>query len=210
MTGIIDYNAGNISSVARALSSLGLEFSISKRPEELATAERLIIPGVGEAAFAMNQLKKSGYDSFIIDAAKKGIPILGICLGSQIVMDYSEEGNVDCLGLIPGKVRHFPDGLPAMGLKIPHMGWNNISYRKTDPLFSGIRENSDFYFVHSYYLDPSDIEDITGVAEYGIEFSCALNRKNIFALQFHPEKSGKQGLKILGNFATLTKESFGC
>lgn len=210
MTGIIDYNAGNISSVARALSSLELEFLISKRPEELAAAERLIIPGVGEAAFAMNQLKKSGYDSFIIDAAKKRIPILGICLGSQIVMDYSEEGNVDCLGLIPGKVRHFPDDLPAMGLKIPHMGWNNISYRKTDPLFSGIRENSDFYFVHSYYLDPSVIEDITGVAEYGIEFSCALNRKNIFALQFHPEKSGKQGLKILGNFATLTKESFGC
>lgn len=210
MTGIIDYNAGNISSVARALSSLGLDFVISKNPDELTSVKRLIIPGVGEASFAMEQLKKSGFDSFIIDSAGKGIPVLGICLGSQIVMDYSEEGNVDCLGLISGKVRHFPGPLTEQGLKIPHMGWNNVSYKKADSLFAGIHDNSDFYFVHSYYLDPSDKEDITGTAEYGIEFSCALNKKNIFALQFHPEKSGIQGLKILKNFSALTKESFGC
>lgn len=210
MTGIIDYNAGNISSVARALTSLELDFVISKTPDELASVKRLIIPGVGEAAFAMKQLKNSGFDSFIIEAAKSGIPVLGICLGSQIVLDFSEEGNVDCLGLIPGKVRHFPLSMPEEGFKIPHMGWNNISYKKPDPLFSGIQENSDFYFVHSYYLEPSDKEDITGIAGYGIEFSCALNRKNIFALQFHPEKSGVQGLKILKNFSALTKESFGC
>ena len=208
MIGIIDYNAGNIKSVERALQHLNLDYKISKKPQDLVDVDRLIFPGVGEASFAMKQLETSGFDLFIKEYAKSGKPLLGICLGSQIVLDASEEGEksgvlVKCLGLISGTVKKFPDSLVKNGFKIPHMGWNNVSLKKECPLFDGIKKDSDFYFVHSYYLSPSNNDCLVGVADYGMEVPCVLQKDNIFALQFHPEKSGKDGLKIISNFAKL-------
>lgn len=208
MIGIIDYNAGNIRSVERALQHLKLEYKISKNPHDLIDVDKLIFPGVGEASFAMKQLETSGFDLFLKDYAKSGKPLLGICLGSQIVLDASEEGEksgvlVKCLGLIPGTVKKFPASLVKNGFKIPHMGWNSVSLKKECPLFKGIKNNSDFYFVHSYYLEPSNKDYLVGVTDYDMEVPCVLQKENVFALQFHPEKSGKDGLQIISNFANL-------
>lgn len=210
MTGIIDYNAGNIRSVELALLSLQIEYRISKNPADLSDADRIIFPGVGEAKFAMMELKKSGFDSFLRDWAASGKPLLGVCLGSQIIFDHSEESDTQCLGLIPGKVRRFPADFMAHGLKVPHMGWNNISYRNGgSSLFDGVRENSDVYFVHSYYIDPADPSIVTATADYGFPVPCAVKKDNIEAFQFHPEKSGKDGLRMLLNFSRATSVSGG-
>lgn len=201
MTGIIDYNAGNIRSVERALRSLNVEYRIAKKPEELRDADRLIFPGVGEAKFAMGELKKTGFDSFIRDKAAEGIPLLGICLGTQIIFSHSEESDTPCLGLIQGTVRRFPHNFKDQGLKVPHMGWNNLAFHNGgSALFDGVDPASDFYFVHSYYIDPSDTGIITATADYGFPVPCGVKWRNIEAFQFHPEKSGKPGLRILANF----------
>ena len=201
MTGIVDYNAGNIRSVELALISLGVPYRISRNPADLEDADRLIFPGVGEAKFAMRELKKSGFDVFIRDWAASGKPLLGVCLGSQIILDHSEEGDTDCLGLISGTVRRFPTDFPARGLKVPHMGWNNITFHNGgSSLFTGVPEGTNFYFVHSYYLDPADSIVITATADYGFPVPCAIKKGNIEAFQFHPEKSGEYGLRLLANF----------
>ena len=201
MTGIVDYNAGNIRSVELALISLGVEYRISKKPAELASADRLIFPGVGEARFAMKELKSSGFDTFLREWAASGKPLLGVCLGSQIIFDHSEENDTPCLGLIAGTVRHFPETFRNRGLKVPHMGWNDIDYHNGGSfLFEGVKEHSDFYFVHSYYIDPADPSVITAAADYGMSVPCAVKKGNIEAVQFHPEKSGENGLRILTNF----------
>lgn len=204
MTGIVDYNAGNVRSVELSLVSLNVPYRISKTPSGLAGVDRLIFPGVGEAKFAMAELRKSGFDIFLRDWAASGKPLLGICLGSQIIFDYSEESDTICLRLIPGKVRRFPADYPSRLLKVPHMGWNNITFRNGgSSLFEGVEENSDVYFVHSYFIDPADPAVVTATADYGFPVPCAVKKGNIEAFQFHPEKSGKDGLRMLYNF---TKE----
>ncbi len=210
LTGIIDYRAGNIKSVERACAAIGARYVISRDPRELQKATRLIFPGVGEAAYAMQELKKSGFDRFLRDSADAGIPLLGICLGAQIVFDYSEEGGTECLGLIPGVIRRFPEErMAAQGLKIPHMGWNDITLTAeagNGPqdgapfLFAGVPDGTDFYFVHSYYMDPENKSHVSAWADYGGKFAAAVRHGCIQALQFHPEKSGRPGLRILANF----------
>jgi glutamine amidotransferase len=201
MTGIVDYNAGNIRSVERALMAIGADYRISKDPRDLAHADRVIFPGVGEAKFAMGELKKTGFDSFLRDWAESGKPLLGVCLGAQVIFDHSEERDTDCLGLIAGTVRKFPADFITHGLKIPHMGWNDVHARNGgSELLAGIPDGSDFYFVHSYYVDPADASVITATADYGFPVPCGVKKGNIEAFQFHPEKSGKRGLRILANF----------
>lgn len=205
MIGIVDYNAGNIKSVERALAFLKAPFILSKSPKDLENCSRIIFPGVGEAAYAMEQLKASGFDLFLKDWAKAGKPLMGICLGSQIIFEHSEEGNVDCLGILPGEIRHFSSiwkesGL-SLELKVPHMGWNNLSYiNGSSPLFNGVEAKSDFYFVHSYVIQPSDSSIIKAYAEYGCKVPACVSKGSVTAFQFHPEKSGTAGLKILENF----------
>lgn len=205
MIGIVDYNAGNIKSVERALENLNIEYVLSKNPDDFANCDRLIFPGVGDAAYAMEQLKITGLGKFLQDWAKAKKPLLGICLGSQIIFDYSEEGNIDLLGIIPGKIKHFsnvwkenPDNL-----KVPHMGWNNIHYvNGSCKLFNSIPENTDFYFVHSYLIQPEDSTVVKGVADYGIQVPACVQSGNVYAFQFHPEKSGAFGLRLIENFCT--------
>ncbi len=207
MIGIIDYNAGNICSVQRALNSLDEPFIISKNPEDLKSASKIIFPGVGDASFAMEQLKKTGFDDFIKDWVKKGNLLAGICLGSQIIFDYSEEGNTQCLGLLKGKIRHFENLFKEKNLnsdnalKIPHMGWSDLTYQNGGSrFFEGVNEHSDFYFVHSYVICPEDESIIKATADYGIKVPSCIEKDNITVFQFHPEKSGEKGLKILKNF----------
>ncbi len=205
MTGIVDYNAGNIKSVERAIASLGSDYVLSKSPLELEKCDRLIFPGVGEAAYAMKQLRETGLDNFLKDWAKADKPLLGICLGSQIIFEHSEEGDVDCLGLLPGTIRHFSSVWKDQGLdpqlKVPHMGWNNLTYiNGSSPLFKDVPDSSDFYFVHSYLIQPSDKSIVKAYADYGCQVPACVSSGSITAFQFHPEKSGKAGLQILKNY----------
>lgn len=223
MIGIIDYNAGNITSLERALKAIGSPFIRSKNPNELKDCDKLIFPGDGEALYAMEQLKLSGFDKFLHTAFKNGTPIAGICIGSQIVFDFSEEGNTCCLGLIPGKIRHlsniWKERMPteiehleaeeddrAMlkhSAKIPHMGWNNVSFcNGGSKFFDGVKDNSNFYFVHSYVIQPEDPGVIKGYADYGAMIPAIIEKDNLIVFQFHPEKSGEPGLQLLRNFAS--------
>ena len=204
MIGIVDYRAGNLTSVARALQSLNVPCVVTDRADELSRAERVIFPGVGAAGEAMRNLRGTGLAGCIRDLFESGKPLLGICLGTQVIFEYSEEDNrTECLGIIPGGVMRFPEGMTEQGdlLKIPHMGWNRVAFRGNHPVFAGIPGNAEFYFVHSYYPAPSDASDIAGETDYGIRFASAVSRKNLVAVQFHPEKSGRFGLKILENFS---------
>jgi glutamine amidotransferase len=199
MITIVDYNAGNIRSVLRACTEVGAKARITTDPKAVAGAEKIIFPGVGAAPSAMAYLRKTGLDRALTDAFQAGVPVLGICLGAQIVLDTSEEGDQKCLGLIPGKTVRFR--LKDETLKIPHMGWNEVRAIKVHPLMNGIKAGDEFYFVHSFYPRPAAGEYIYGVAEYGGDFCCALGYKNLFAVQFHPEKSGRLGLELLKRFA---------
>ena len=198
MITIIDYNAGNIRSVLRACAEVGAKAVITSDPAAVEGAEKIIFPGVGAAPSAMAYLKKTGLDRALTNAFKAGVPILGICIGTQIVLESSEEGNQKCLGLIPGKTVLFR--LKDKRLKIPHMGWNEVRVIKAHPLLDGIKAGDEFYFVHSYYPQPADKENIYAVADYGGDFCAALGYKNLFAVQFHPEKSGRLGLELLARF----------
>ena len=196
VTGVVDYKAGNLKSIENALKNLNADFIISDDPEKLKNCDKLIFPGVGEASSAMQNLKKYGLDQLLKEYAKKGNPLLGICLGTQIILSWSEEGNTECLNIIDGKVRIFDK---TMGLKIPQIGWNTVHYEKPHYLFKDIPNYSSFYFVHSYYPNVEK-EFIIGESKYGISFPSAISRDNICALQFHPEKSGRHGLKLMNNF----------
>ena len=203
MIGIIDYNAGNITSVERALKALNIEYILSKNPEELKDCSKLIFPGDGDAAYAMKELDKSGFTTFIKNWIKDGKPILGICLGSQIIFDWSEEGDTNCLGFVKGKIQHFYTIESSLKnkLKVPHMGWNNLERSNGEcPILKDVPLNADFYFVHSYVICPDDGTVVKASADYGIKVPAVIQSGNIFACQFHPEKSGVPGLKILENF----------
>lgn len=201
MIGIIDYDAGNIKSVEKALQSLGQETAVTRDPETLLKADKVILPGVGAFGDAMGRLRQYGLEEVIHQIAEKGTPFLGICLGLQLLFDSSEESpGVKGLGLLPGKILRIPDG---EGLKIPHMGWNSLEITPGARLFRGIPQDSYVYFVHSYYLKAEDPAIVAASAQYGVSIHASVERDNVFACQFHPEKSGEIGLRILKNFIEL-------
>jgi glutamine amidotransferase len=204
MVGIIDYRAGNLTSVDRALKYLSIPSVITGNLETLENCERIIFPGVGAAGQAMADLKNSGLDKLLIDLVKRGVPLLGICLGTQVIMDFSEENNTTCLGLIPGVVKRFPPDLSTGNrrLKVPHMGWNRVKFNRPHPVFQGLPEEAEYYFVHSFFPIPQDKDSCLAYTDYGITFCSVVAWTNIVAVQFHPEKSGRLGLKILENFCT--------
>ena len=197
---VIDYQAGNLRSVETALRHLGAEFRVTARPEEALGAERLLVPGVGEARAAMEVLDPAGLGEAIREFVRSGRPTLGICLGAQVIFERSEERNTPCLGIFPGEVRRFPASLRQDGLKVPHMGWNRVFARAAHPLLAGVPEGSYFYFVHSFYPQPADPQLVLAECEYGLRFAAGVGRGNLAAFQFHPEKSGAPGLRLLANF----------
>jgi glutamine amidotransferase len=198
MIHIVDYKAGNITSVQRALIHLGVDSVITPDPDLLRRAEKVIFPGVGQAASAMEVLRARGLDAALREAYARGTPILGICLGSQIVLDHSEEGDTACLGLLPGVSKRFVFSDPSQ--KIPHMGWNRIMVLRAHPVLQGAAADEEFYFVHSFYPQPEDPDCVLAECEYGSPFPAVIGRANLIAAQFHPEKSGPAGLRILHNF----------
>jgi glutamine amidotransferase len=199
MITIINYEAGNLTSVKRALDSIGVESQISSDPETIENAEKIIFPGVGHAESAMASLNSLGLGNSLQKAFDKGTPILGICLGTQIILSHSEEGDTKTLGLIEGESKKF--NLQDKTLAVPHMGWNEVKVSKSHHLLKDLKKGDELYFVHSYYTAPKDSQTVFATCEYEIEFSCAIGYKNLFATQFHPEKSGPVGLQILRNFA---------
>ena len=190
---IVKYNAGNVESVKNALNRLGFEPLLTDDAETLKSADKIIFPGVGEASTAMNYLREKGLDEVIKSLAQ---PVLGICLGMQLLCDFSDENDTRCLGILPYRVRRFESD----ELKIPQMGWNNIFGLKSG-LFEGVAENSYVYFVHSFYVETG--AETIAACDYGVNFSAAVNHKNFYAVQFHTEKSGAVGARILENFLKL-------
>lgn len=216
MSGIalIDYGAGNLRSVARALQRLGADFFITDDPEDVRAAKALILPGQGAFRDCVLSLAEHGLDEALLQAFDQGKPYLGICLGLQLLFDSSEEfGDTPGLGILPGKVLRF-NGPAFQGApppcKIPHMGWSRVQRRREHPIFHGIDEGSYFYFVHSYYVSPERDSDSLAVAEHGGEFSAAAGRGRFVGVQFHPEKSQEAGLRLLGNFLRWADEAPAC
>jgi glutamine amidotransferase len=202
MIAIIDYNAGNITSVARALQNIGQDFVITDDVNKLDAASHVIFPGVGAAGEAMAYLREKKLDVWLKSYMKTGKPLLGICLGTQIILDSSEENATQCVGLVAGSTKRFPERLTSQGelLKIPQMGWNSVKLLRSHPLFENLSPDAEFYFVHSYYPAPSDEAAVLGTTDYGMTFCSVLAIDNLVAMQFHPEKSGRPGLQILKNF----------
>ena len=196
---IVDYDAGNVRSVQRACLEVGGDAIISNDPADVQGAERVIFPGVGAAGAAMRNLKARGLDTALLEAVRRGKPVLGICLGLQIALTRSEENDQETLGLVPGRVKRFAFDDPA--LKVPHMGWNAVAVQRRHPLLDGIEPGTEFYFVHAYYPVPAQDEMVCAVADYEGEFCCALAHGSYFGTQFHPEKSGRVGLGLLERFA---------
>jgi len=192
---IIDYGAGNVHSVAKALEFLGAKPLITNNVEEIQKADALILPGQGACAPAMKSIDQSGLTDVITRVINEGKPFLGICVGLQVLFDTSQEGEIQCFGIVPGRIKLLPPGL-----KIPHMGWNKVHIQSKHPIFDDVPQDSYFYFVHSYYPDPLDPNITAATTEYGFEFCCVIARDNLVATQFHPEKSGVWGLKLYENF----------
>lgn len=202
MLAVIDYGAGNLRSVLHALNALHVQnIRLVHTADELEGAEKIILPGVGAFGAGMQQLAEQGLIEPLKAAVRGGIPYLGICLGMQFLFDLSEEmGTHEGLGLLPGKVVRFPDNL---GVKVPHMGWNEIVPRRENALTSGLQACSYTYFVHSYYCEPTNPDDVLLTVDYGLPVTAAVQRDNIYGVQFHPEKSQTTGLKLLQNFLEL-------
>lgn len=201
--GIVDYNMGNLASVINAFEKIGVHASVESCPSNLNKYDKLVLPGVGAFGDAMEHLRANGMDKAVIQFAQSGKPLLGICLGMQLLFETSEEfGNHDGLGLIQGEVKLFDKTLFDHALKIPHMGWNEMFVTKSSPIFEGLRSDFYLYFVHSYHVVCDD-EFVTGVTNYGYEFVSSVKKGNIYGFQPHPEKSHDNGLKILENFTKL-------
>lgn len=199
MIAIIDYGAGNLRSVVNTISRLGYQAKVTSSPAEVLKAQAVILPGVGAAADTMANLRQQGLDSPIRQFIAERKPFLGVCIGTQVLFSGTEEGGShECLGIVPGAVRRF-----APGLKVPHMGWNQLKQKISHPVFEGIADGANFYFVHSYYVEPDDKALVAGETEYGIPFCSVVARDNLIATQFHPEKSGEVGLKIYDNFIKI-------
>ncbi len=196
MIAVIDYGAGNIRSVVNALGKLGYDVNVTSDPAEVLCADTVILPGVGAAADTMAGLRKLGLIEPIRRIIAEDRPFLGICIGQQVLFAATEEGGWnECLGIFAGTVRKLPDGL-----KIPHMGWNQVRQTVSHPIFEGVPDEANFYFVHSYYADPEDTSIVIGTTDYGVTINSVIARGNLVATQFHPEKSGEAGLTILGNY----------
>jgi glutamine amidotransferase len=192
---IIEYGAGNLRSVVNAVRALGYEPLVTDRTGAIKEAAALILPGVGAAGCVMNGLREHKLVDTVQAYITDGKPFLGVCLGLQVLFEMTDEGYYQCLGLIPGRVKRF-----VPGLKIPHMGWNQVRQKQAHPVFDGIPDNANFYFVHSYYAEPLDKSVIAGETDYGLTFCSAIARGKLVATQFHPEKSGVNGLKLYDNF----------
>jgi glutamine amidotransferase len=208
MIAIVDYGMGNLRSVHKALERVGLEARVTSDPHEVRAAAQIILPGVGAFRDCMRNLEERNLLEPVVSSIEAGTPFLGICLGLQLLFEESDEfGPHQGMRVLPGRVTRFPDDIkdPDTGQSypIPHMGWNTIEIKKEMPLFVGIESGSFFYFVHSYYAMPQDPRDIAATTPYGIEFACAVQRDNIYAVQFHPEKSQEKGLRLLRNFGEL-------
>ncbi len=198
---VIDYGAGNLRSVVNAIARLGYQSKITSEADDVPAAEALILPGVGAAGDTMTNLHRLQLTDPIIQYIRDGKPFLGICIGLQVLFTGTEEGGwYDCLNVIRGQVRRLPEGQ-----KIPHMGWNQVKQVTPHPVFDGIPDETNFYFVHSYYADPDDESLVAGRADYGITFCSAIARDNLVAVQFHPERSGEYGLRIYDNFLKLAQ-----
>lgn len=197
MIAVVDYEAGNLRSVETALRYLGASFLVSADPDRVLTANRVIVPGVGDAAAAMERLNGLGMSDALREFARSGRPVLGICLGSQIVLDRSQENDARCLGIIPGEAVAFDD---RPGRKVPHMGWNTLIPHGDHAILAGIPAETSFYFVHSYVPRPTEDRDCVAVTDYHETFCSVVGRDNVVATQFHPEKSGEPGLQMLRNF----------
>lgn len=201
---IVDYGMGNLHSVAKAVEHVAPQARVVVTGDAgiIASAGRVVFPGQGAAPDCMAEIEARGLREAILDAAENK-PFLGICMGLQVLFTHSDEGNTPCLGVLPGHVKRFADGMTdAAGnkLKVPHMGWNNVYMPMPHPLWSGIADDERFYFVHSYYCLPTDADVVAGVSRYPFDFVCAVARDNLFAVQFHPEKSAAAGLRLLANF----------
>ena len=204
MIGIIDYDAGNLRSVEKALQYLGKETIVTRDSEQIRKADKVILPGVGAFGDAMKKLQEYHLDTLIREIADSGKPLLGICLGLQLLFEESEESpGVEGLGILEGKIRRIPEG---EGLKVPHIGWNSLHLEHNGRLFRNIPENSYVYFVHSYYLEAKDPEIVKASTEYGVHIHASVEKNNLFACQFHPEKSSETGLQILKNFAEMEEK----
>ena len=212
MLAILDYKAGNQTSVLRALEHLGIPCTITADPAAVESAAGVIFPGVGAAGQAMQQLHDTGLDAVLRHVVASGRPLLGICLGCQIMLDHSAENNTPTLGLVSGQRRRFDEGLrdeSGVPIRIPHMGWNTLSVKRPSPLFEGVPVDAAFYFVHSYYAVPANPEKVIATSTYGIEFCAAYGQDGLWAVQFHPEKSGTYGLRMLTNFYNWCRKN-GC
>ncbi len=192
---IIDYESGNLRSVAKALETTGVTPVVTGDPSALAAADALVLPGVGSGPAAMEALRARKLVGPLHEFVESGKPFLGVCLGLQLLLDHTEEGDAPCLGIVPGTVKRLP-----AGLKVPHMGWNSVRMQQDHPVLRGIPQDDYFYFVHSYYACPDDEADIAGITEYSVPFCSIYARGNVVATQFHPEKSGNVGLRFYRNF----------
>lgn len=202
MIAIVDYGVGNLFSLARSFAAIGVEVEITADPDKLRAADKILLPGVGAFGDAADKLRATGLDKVVVEQAQKGKPLMGICLGMQLLFDEGlEYGCHKGLGLIPGKVISISEVIPE-GLKIPHMGWNGLNFRKESPLFSKIKDGDCVYFVHSFCAVDCD-EAVIATAEYGAPVTAAVQKGNVFGCQFHPEKSGTVGLNILRAFAEM-------
>ena len=200
MNVIIDYKVGNLHNLKNALDYSRVENRLVSKADDVRNADRILLPGVGAFAPAMEQLRESGMLEVLQEKVEAGTPLLGICVGAQLLMDESEEDGTHAgLGWIPGKVKRFQHNL-----KIPQMGWNQVSQQKNNPLFQEVADEMHFYFVHSYHLNPENSEHVLGLSNYGYDFAAVVSKDNLWGVQFHPEKSQNAGLQLLKNFCTLT------
>ena len=202
---VIDYGMGNLHSVAKAVEHVGdgLQLSVTADEKAIMAADRIIFPGVGAMRDCMGEIRRLGIDDMLRRLVEDK-PILGICVGMQALMEHSMENNgIDCIGLFAGNVKRFADDLQGANgdrLKVPHMGWNEVRQTKGHPMWQGIADNSRFYFVHSYFVTPANLDEVVGESSYPVPFACALAKRNVFAVQFHPEKSQTAGLQLYKNF----------
>ena len=195
MIAIVDYGAGNLRSVAKAVEKLGYSPEVTGDPEKVLTAGAVILPGVGASDSAMTALEERGLVEPLRAVIRDGVPFFGVCLGLQLLLESSEEGSIPCLSVVPGRVKRFPNSV-----KTPHMGWNEVNFERDHPVLEGVESGSYFYFVHSYYAAPEDSSLVLGTTDYASPFCSVIARDNLVATQFHPEKSGALGLRLYENF----------
>ena len=195
MIAIVDYGAGNLRSVAKAVEKLGYSPEVTGDPQKVRNAGAVILPGVGASDSAMTALEERGLVEPLRAVIREGVPFFGVCLGLQLLLESSEEGSMPCLSVVPGRVKRFPNSV-----KTPHMGWNEVNFERDHPVLEGVESGSYFYFVHSYYADPEDQSLVLGTTDYASQFCSVIARDNLVATQFHPEKSGALGLRLYENF----------